>query len=146
MMMVKRWVVGATLLVIATASGAQTVNYDADYARYRPSEAALGAAQSPALNQCMRRSGGVTVAMRECSSAEYRRMDARLNANYQRVMGRLPQAQQQRLRASQRRWLQTRWNHCDNHPDLEGGTLDLIIRDSCTLDELTRRTLWLGRL
>jgi uncharacterized protein YecT (DUF1311 family) len=131
---------------IATSGAAQTGGFDADYARFRPNEQAVMAAHSLEMRRCMNASGGVTVAMRDCSAAEYDRVDSRLNANYRRVMARLPQARAGALRASQRRWLQTRWTRCDNDPDLEGGTLDLIIRDSCVLTELTRRTLWLGRM
>ena len=136
----------AALVMIGSGAAAQSVNYDTAYARFHPSETALERALSPAFRQCIGSSGGVTVTMRDCAAAEYARIDLRLNANDRRIMRRLPQAGQQRLRASQRLWLSNRWHHCDNDPQLEGGTMDLIIRDSCTLTELTRRTLWLGQL
>jgi uncharacterized protein YecT (DUF1311 family) len=136
----------ATLFMLGTGAAAQSVNYDAAYARFHPTETAQDRARSPAFRRCIRASGGVTVNMRDCSAAEYDRVDVRLNDNYRRIMRRLPQSGQQQLRASQRRWLTSRWNHCDNDPQLEGGTMDLIIRDSCTLTELIRRTLWLGQL
>ncbi len=141
-----RMIAATAFVLVAAPASAQAVNYDANYARYRPGENALDAIKSTAFRACMRRSGGTTVDMRDCSAQEYERVDAQLNANYRRVMGRLPQSQQQLLRASQRRWLANRWNVCEDLPEYEGGTLDLIIRDGCTLNELIRRTLWLGRL
>jgi uncharacterized protein YecT (DUF1311 family) len=141
-----RVLVGASIAMAPIAASAQSNGYDAQYARYRPSDSTIAGAHSPAYRQCMSRAGGITSNMRECSAAEFRRVDTRLNANYRSVMGRLSAPQQQQLRASQRRWLANRWTDCENSPALEGGTLDLIIIDACTLDELTRRTLWLGQL
>jgi uncharacterized protein YecT (DUF1311 family) len=133
-------------LLMPGIAAAQVANFDANYARYRPSERAVATVTSPAYHRCNRQSGGVTVEMRDCSFAEQDRVDVLLNANYRRAMARLSPARQQQLRASQRRWLTTRYNHCDNHPDMEGGTLDLIIRDGCVLAEVQRRTLWLAQL
>jgi uncharacterized protein YecT (DUF1311 family) len=133
--------IGAPAIAVAQANG-----FDAQYARFRPSGNAIDAAHSPMLRRCMNDSGGITVNMRDCSAAEYDRVDVRLNANYRQAMARLSAARQQQLRASQRRWLQVRWQRCDNDPEIDGGTLGLIVRDGCVLNELTRRTLWLAQV
>jgi uncharacterized protein YecT (DUF1311 family) len=132
------------LLAMPAAAFAQTASYDAAYARYQPSERAVQAITAPALSQCMRRSGGITVNVRECYFAEQDHADALLNANYGRTMARLNQSRRQGLRASQRRWLTNRYARCD--ANMEQGTLALIERDGCVLAEIQRRALWLTTL
>jgi uncharacterized protein YecT (DUF1311 family) len=97
--------------------------------------------------RCMDRSGGVTVAMRDCAGSEHERLDRRLNAAYRAAMARLPDgAARTRLRNLERRWLAVRWSRCRRDADAEGGgTLALLILDSCTLDEMVRRVVWLER-
>jgi uncharacterized protein YecT (DUF1311 family) len=60
-------------------------------------------------------------------------------------MARLNQRGRNRLRTLQRAWIVARDKQCLEHPDLEGGTLDLIIIDSCFLNATIARTIWLDR-
>lgn len=139
-------IIGLGLLGGAQAATAQGQSVDAQYAAYHPADDAIVGARSAAFRSCIDRSGGVTVELRSSSHDEYERLDAQLNRNYRQLMSRIGRSHQQALLASQRRWLRNRWQSCENRPEYEGGTMDLIIRDSCILDELTRRTLWLEQL
>jgi uncharacterized protein YecT (DUF1311 family) len=68
---------------------------------------------SKAFSDCMRSSGGVTVAMRDCSSTEYKRLDTVLNQTFQAALDRLgSEPKKAALRQYQREWLVFRENHC----------------------------------
>jgi uncharacterized protein YecT (DUF1311 family) len=89
---------------------------------------------------------GVTSSMRDCSSAEYDWLDARLNTVYRATMARLPhQAARIGLRNLERQWLATRWDECRQRYAEETGTLGLILVDDCELVEMQRRIAWLER-
>lgn len=82
--------------------------------------------------------------MRECSFAEYDRFDAQLNSVYRASLKALSgDSERERLRASQRRWLGERDQRCDART--EEGTMALLMRDDCRLQELIRRVVWLER-
>ena len=100
----------------------------------------------------MDKSGGVTINMRNCSAAEHERLDALLNSTYQSALTRLPSdAAREQLRAQQRHWLKTRYDHCDERLEEAGeggphsGTMALLILDACGLSEMDRRIAWLER-
>ena len=87
-----------------------------------------------------RQSGGVTVAIRDCIDAEHTRLDGELNRRYRALMRGLPSAKAQALRQSERRWLIDRKRKCDAAGNSEaGGTLQMIMIDSCYLDSLYDR-------
>lgn len=83
--------------------------------------------------------------MRECNHTEFERLDAILNAEYRNAMARLPaKASRARLRASQRQWLKARWNGCyEAAKEEEGGTIWLLMVDSCGIGEMMNRIVWL---
>ena len=89
---------------------------------------------------CSRQSGGVTVAIRDCIDAEHTRLDGELNRHYRTLMRSLPPTKAQALRQSERRWLIDRKRKCDAAGNSEaGGTLQMIMIDSCYLDSLYDR-------
>jgi uncharacterized protein YecT (DUF1311 family) len=117
-----------------------------DFSRFVLTEAMSQQMRSDAYVTCMAESGGVTSSLRECIGTEYQRVDVRLNASYKRTLARLSMPSQAKLRGEQRTWLKTRLQKCER--DLEGdkdGTIWLIEMDNCALQELIRRTLWIGR-
>ena len=92
------------------------------------------------FTSCSRQSGGVTVAIRDCIDAEHTRLDGELNRRYRALMRGLPSAKAQALRQSERRWLIDRKRTCDAAGNSEaGGTLQMIMIDSCYLDSLYDR-------
>jgi uncharacterized protein YecT (DUF1311 family) len=115
------------------------------YERFRLPDGAIERMIGAAYQSCMDASGGVTSAMRDCAAAEHERLDVRLNAAYRAALARLPnQAARTRLRNLERRWLATRWAGCEREARAEGGgTMALLILDSCALSEMVRRIAWL---
>ncbi|WP_374660410.1 lysozyme inhibitor LprI family protein [Phenylobacterium sp.] len=92
---------------------------------------------SAEYNRCMDASGGVTVEMRDCNDAEYVRQDARLNAAYKAAMAVRDESQKVALRNAQRTWIKHRDAKCQEN--LEGGTMDLLLVDSCHLSMTMKR-------
>jgi uncharacterized protein YecT (DUF1311 family) len=124
----------------------------ASYAKFKLTAAEQEQREGKAFVACMEKSGGVTVNMRDCSEAEGKRLDALLNSTYQSALARLPSdAAREQLRAQQRRWLETRYDHCDQELEEAGeggphrGTMALLILDDCGLSEDQRRIAWLER-
>ena len=85
--------------------------------------------------QCMEKSGGVTVAMQDCLTAEEERMEALLNATYKKTMI--------LLRDSQRAWLKYREGSCDTMTSVLGGTFAGLITTGWRLEMTARRVSWL---
>jgi uncharacterized protein YecT (DUF1311 family) len=118
-------IAAAALAVILTASPARAAD-DSDYSR--------------AYHACLKASGGVTAAMRNCSGTEHERLDTILNRRYQYLLRSLPASRAHNLRLAQRKWLVVRKRDCDAEAATEGGgTLALIIADGCYLDKLADR-------
>jgi uncharacterized protein YecT (DUF1311 family) len=143
--MLKTGILIVALLLCPTAVLVKT-NARSDYSHFVLTEAASRAMRSETYVKCIVEAGGVTATMRECIGAEYRRIDARLNASYKRVLARLSKTSQAKLRGEERAWLKTRLDKCEH--DLEedkGGTIWLIEMDNCALQESIRRTLWIER-
>jgi uncharacterized protein YecT (DUF1311 family) len=87
---------------------------------------------SAEFEACSRKTGGVTVAIRDCIGDEYQRLDTDLNRRYRLLMRTLPKARANALRISERK--------CDvAGKENDGGTLELIMIDSCYLDSLYDR-------
>jgi uncharacterized protein YecT (DUF1311 family) len=96
-------------------------------------------APGAAYAACLDRASGVTSEMRDCSAAEYERQDQALNATYRDLMARLPAELKTELRDAQRAWIGFRDAECDYRSLAQGGTLGLLVRDSCWLDLTTAR-------
>ena len=102
---------------------------------------------SPAFGECIKSSGGVTAAMRDCTAQEYQRLDQKLNETWRMTMARMPDDRSRSaLRQLQREWIKTRWAECDEQLALSGsggGTADLLVYDNCQLGVTARRISWL---
>ncbi|VVN98414.1 lysozyme inhibitor LprI family protein [Pseudomonas fluorescens] len=92
---------------------------------------------SPAYNKCMEASGGVTVNMLDCTTAEIKLQDARLNKGYKAAMATLEADKKSQLQNVQRMWIKYRDANCGLVGSLTGGTIDSINAGSCVL-EMTR--------
>ena len=92
------------------------------------------AATSPAFSACMDRSGGVTVAMRDCYAAETQQQDRRLNTVYRQITRDIEAPARTKLLRAQRAWLAYRKAECElAMTPHEGGTLALVTGDDCWL-------------
>lgn len=115
-----------------------------DYGSFKISDADFDRVTSHEYRKCLDESGGVTARMRDCSAAEFTRLDRALNIAYRDTLARLDPNGKAKLRVAERIWLNTRWNECDRQSAKEGGgTLALLIADSCGISEMARRTVWL---
>lgn len=89
---------------------------------------------------CMEKSGGVTVDMRACLSAELARQDARLNKAYQQLQRKLDAAAFGKLKSAQRAWIAFRNANCEFAGAQQGeGTLGPVIVGDCHLQMTARR-------
>jgi uncharacterized protein YecT (DUF1311 family) len=98
--------------------------------------------KSPYSNEftaCIEKSGGVTVSMRDCNAAEYKKQDDRLNRSYKKLKESLPKTQNQELLEAQRIWLKFRDTNCDLYAKIYEGTMALIVVDDCYLKAVTER-------
>ncbi len=121
--------------------------------------AAIIAASVPALAQtqgqierrytqtykdCLEASEGITVEILDCTAAEIKVQDARLNQAYVMVMRPLPKPRKDKLRTLQRAWIKQRDSKCSAAADQErGGSMGGIIFSGCILDQTIERTIWL---
>ncbi|MGM9427956.1 lysozyme inhibitor LprI family protein [Hydrogenophaga sp. MI9] len=94
---------------------------------------------TPAYTACVDKSGGVTVEMLNCGSAELDVQDKRLNESYRALMAALPGKDKAALKASQRDWLKSRKSTCDFHAKVADGSMVSLIVQSCYLEGATRR-------
>ena len=93
--------------------------------------------------QCMEKSGGVTVEMKDCLTAEDERIEALLNATYKKTMQAMDEKQKTLLRDSQRAWLKYREGSCDTMMSVLGGTSASLITTGWRLEMTARRVSWL---
>lgn len=88
---------------------------------------------------CMDKSGGVTVAMIECITAEHQRQDVRLNKAYKALMADLNPERKKQLQAVQRAWLKFRDGNCSFYDDPDGGTLARVSANNCMMTSTASR-------
>ena len=101
---------------------------------------------SPAYQKCMD-AGTTTVAMLDCGTAEYRKLDAQLNAAYRKALDGLATEQRVLLRDTQRAWLAHRDASCSFMSRLgDRGTMASLSDQSCLLSQTAERTKWLDEL
>ncbi len=76
----------------------------------------------------MDKSGGVTIEMMDCTDAELKRQDVRLNEAYKTIikMDNNPENKKE-LQAVQRTWIRFRDLNCELYPITYAGNLDLSI-------------------
>ena len=98
---------------------------------------------SPAYRTCMD-AGTTTVAMLDCGAAEYRKLDAQLNAAYRKALNGLATEKRALLRDTQRAWLAHRDASCSFMSRLgDRGTMAALSDQSCLLAQTAERTQWL---
>ncbi|SDN51055.1 lysozyme inhibitor LprI family protein [Vreelandella arcis] len=114
---IRHYLLGATLLVSATAYGEE------------PS-------QSHAA--CMQKAIS-TLDIITCISSEYERQDQRLNENYQRLRSQLSSRRREQLLTAQRAWIKYKEANCAFYADPEGGTLARVNANACVLNETIQR-------
>lgn len=68
---------------------------------------------STAYKQCINEAGGAKANKLDCDQEEYKKQDARLNANYKKIMDLLNGKVKQHLLDSQRLWVKYRDATCD---------------------------------
>ena len=82
---------------------------------------------------CMDKSGGTTMGMIECITAETQRQDARLNKAYKALMAGLAPPRKAQLQEAQRAWLKYRDANCGFYADPEGGSLARVNANDCVM-------------
>lgn len=102
-------------------------------------------AQADSYSQCMK-GAMTTVAMHECSEAEWKRQDDRLNQNYKKAMSGLGEQQKGTLRDAQRKWVAYRDANCEMYYSLTGGTMDQLNGSGCRVDMTRQRADELEKL
>lgn len=88
---------------------------------------------------CMDKSGGTTMGMVECITAETQRQDARLNRAYKAVMAELSPERKKQLLEAQRAWIKFRDANCSFYNDPDGGTLARVNANDCMLTSTAAR-------
>lgn len=101
---------------------------------------------SAEYSACLDRSGGVTMNVLDCISAETARQDNRLNKAYKEIMGELGPARKKQLRNVQRLWIKYRDANCGFYADPNGGTIASINSSECFLVETAGRAKELENL
>jgi uncharacterized protein YecT (DUF1311 family) len=97
------------------------------------SAVAAGQELSETFVSCLDKAGGVSAAMKECVSAEYKRQDERLNRSYIKLMGSLSAERRDALREAERTWLKFRDANCQYYDDPGGGSAAPIEASYCRL-------------
>ena len=108
--------------------------------------ASAASATSPEFDKCVDKSGGVTIAMRNCASAEEDRQDRDLNAFYKQAMARRDAAGRDELRTQERAWLKLRVQKCHKVLMETEGTAGLLAYDDCWLETNDKRVAELKAL
>ena len=88
---------------------------------------------------CLNKPDASTQSMVECIDAEVRIQDGKLNAAYKTAMASLPKDQQEKLRASQRAWLEFRKLDCDVFYGEQTGTIARLESNQCFLRKTAER-------
>src|SRR5260370_20745110 len=110
---------------------------------------ALAAADSDMTQEylaCMDTSKGVTSEMMDCISAETARQDARLNANYKKLLAKLSAKRKKTLLDAQRAWIKFRDLNCEFYYDPDGGTAARLASTDCFLQATADRAKELKNL
>ena len=82
-----------------------------------------------------------TTDIRACLSKEYKVADKHLNKKYRLLYSMLPDKGKQLLKKAQNSWLTFRKNECEfTAYRYHGGTLSLVISDTCYVDLTKART------
>lgn len=94
---------------------------------------------SPQHAACMDKSGGTTVGMIECITAEAQRQDVLLNKAYKNLMAELPAARKTQLQQAQRAWISYRDANCGFYYDPDGGSMARVSANDCVMRSTAER-------
>ena len=94
---------------------------------------------SKTYSNCMDKSGGVTVNMLNCNSAETSIQDVKLNKAYKELMKELSPERKKELRNVQRLWIKYRDANCNYYADPNGGTFANVMKSQCFMDSTAER-------
>lgn len=100
---------------------------------------AQDAALSPQYAACMDKSGGVTMGMIDCITAETSHQDARLNRAYKAAMAAQSTERKKQLRTAQRAWIQFRDANCGFYDDPDGGSMARVSANDCMMTSTANR-------
>jgi len=89
--------------------------------------------------------GETTLGMTQCIGMETKAWDAILNRDYRALMGRLDEAQQEKLKTAQRAWIALRDADCDFPSELVRGSLASVMAAECFQTHTADRVLALRR-
>ncbi|MFS2158203.1 lysozyme inhibitor LprI family protein [Pseudomonas sp. Pseusp122] len=93
---------------------------------------------SPEYDACIDKAMG-DAAMSECTRAETRKQDARLNKAYKAAMAVLPEEKKKQLKEAQMLWVKFRDADCGMQYSFTGGTMDMLNGSSCELNMTQER-------
>ncbi|MCX8959575.1 lysozyme inhibitor LprI family protein [Erwinia psidii] len=97
-------------------------------------------AYSDQFKKCMNAAEGVTVSMRACYADEIDSQEKRLNLNYRNYLSLISPDIKKNFVNAQRTWVKYRDENCQAFQSQEvGGTLSLVVGDSCYLKMTTER-------
>jgi uncharacterized protein YecT (DUF1311 family) len=97
---------------------------------------------TPAYDKCLASpEGQSTLGMIDCTGAELKLQDARLNAAYRKTMAALNARQKAKLQAAQRAWVAFRDAECASYEDEDWGTISRINASACVLHMTVQRTM-----
>jgi len=93
---------------------------------------------------CMDRSDGVTPVMIDCIGTENNRWDAKLNANYKKLMAAFEGEKKEKFKDAQRQWLKFRDANCGFIFGRDDGSQQRIEANLCHLRMTAERSLELA--
>jgi len=89
--------------------------------------------------------GETTLGMTQCIGMETKAWDAILNRDYRALMGRLDEAQQEKLKTAQRAWIALRDADCEFPREFVRGSLSSVMAAECFQTHTAGRVLALRR-
>jgi len=101
---------------------------------------------SKKFDACMDKSGGVTIDMIDCISAEIERQDVRLNKAYKTLMANQTPERKKQLQEAQRAWIKFRDLNCNFYHDPDGGSIARVNANSCLMSMTANRAKELENL
>lgn len=107
---------------------------------------AADAPQTRQYTACMDKTGTTTAGMVDCTSAETKRQDARLNIAYKALIADLSPARKTQLQEVQRAWIKFRDANCVFYADPDGGTMAVVEGNMCVMTTTTERARELEEL
>lgn len=101
---------------------------------------------SKAYGDCLDKSDGITLRMRECNGEELRRQDGQLNSLYRELSAKSTPEARAALVRTQRAWIAFRDAECEYEGEQHsGGTLEAIVIGGCHVEMTAQRVMQLRR-